>query len=203
MAYIIGYEPIEDGVDTGVTANDKIESAFTNTQSAITFIDGRIIVVENALASIALNVLNAKSTATSQIPTAVDTLMQVEYGVIQGDGEDPIMIDAVGTITFNTTGTYEMNLVLTYGKEVVDTNSLKAFTRFTHNATQVGDTGVIALQDGDLISLHYMFTLVVESGDTLKTWLVRNGTATGGLFKSTILDWNDVPSAAMHVSKVA
>lgn len=202
MPYIIGWVDIEDGVDTGLVANDKIADAFANTQSAVNFIDIRVTTIEDILDSISLNVLNASSVAADQKPGVADTPLQVEYGAIQGDGLDPVMIDALGTITFNTAGTYNASVVITYGKDV-DTEVAKLYTRFVKNTTQLGDTGVIAIDDGDLISLHYSFTIVALSGDILKTWIARTGLGVAGLFKSTFSDWNDVPSATIHLAKVA
>ena len=56
-----------------------------------------------------VEVLRAASTAT-QAPSAVDTALQLTFGAAQGSASDPVMINAAGTVTFNTAGNYAIRI---------------------------------------------------------------------------------------------
>ena len=62
-----------------------------------------------ALKQIALtNVLAAVDT-TNQEPSGLDSPLQVTFGAAQGTATDPVMLDALGNITFNQGGLYLFN----------------------------------------------------------------------------------------------
>lgn len=151
-------------------------------------------------------VLNAFSTAGSQQPSGTDVALQIEFGNAQNAGPDPVMIDNLGTITFNQGGNYRVRVTLQYGRTGTSSSAI-LHGRALADGVQVGNTISASVDTaGILISTSVDSWLNVTDGTELKYEIVRDslGVDAGGLFASTpsIAGWNFSPSAAIVIDRV-
>jgi len=206
MAYAVGWEDIEEGIDTGLSSNAKIRDAFTNTQTALNSLDSRVTVSEGFQDNFLEAIFSGSSTAADQQPTGTNTELQIEFGIAQNDGADKAMIDVNGTITFNVAGTYTVKFKTQYGRSGAAAASLLAF-RWLVNDVMSGNA-LVAKVDDDVLLLPWEAELLVvaTAGDTLKAEIIRDsgGHDSGGLFKTTLnaSGWGDAPSASIAVKKL-
>ena len=123
-----------------------------NTSGAITPAKLREVVTQIADAPIyaaagvkEVEVLRAASTAT-QAPSAVDTALQVSFGVAQGSASDPVMLNAAGLVTFNTAGNYAIRIKLQNGRTGATGTSI-LLSRILLNGAQVGSAAAVKMQN--------------------------------------------------------
>lgn len=154
-----------------------------------------------------IDVLRAYSLAAVQAPVAVDTPLKLEFGAAQGTGSDPVMIDALGNLTFNESGTYDVRIKLQVGRVGASGTSILA-SRILINGTQVGVSAVSKLVSSDFsYPTDSKVTLnSVLAGDVFTVEIVRDssGSNYGGVFGTTLLapGWVFSPSALIVVSRI-
>ncbi len=146
------------------------------------------------------------SLAVSQEPSVTDTILQVEFGVAQGGGGDPVQLSSAGLLTFNQAMTVEIifrgqfgrsgsgGVVIIHGRSLF--NGSAGLPTFVTKL--VNTNNLIHLESGDIID--------VEATDTFAVQIYRdsNGTNAGGLFKETasLVGWADAPSATIEVRQI-
>ena len=160
-----------------------------------------IININGALRAVIERVLSFKITgsfhvisgsAVDQIPTAIDAPMQVSFGSAIGTIDDPIQMDALGTITCNETDSYILELVLSVSR---DGNPSYANLLLYGTLNDVGGNAPLLItvdKPGDKFPFVATFREGLKAGDYLKFYIVRDasGSDSGGLYTHT-------PSAAM------
>lgn len=151
------------------------------------------------------NVLTASSIA-DQVPSALDTALQVEFGAAQGTGSDPVMLDAVGNITFNEAGLYLFHGFANFERKGASGGTAVVLFRALINGTQAGIIKNVDMKDTDT-SVPYDLTIPISAsaGDVLTYEIMRDssGANYGGLYTHTNLGgWSNVPSASIDIYKV-
>lgn len=148
-------------------------------------------------------VLTGHSTAASQAPVALDTALQVEFGPTIATAD--ATLSSTGTLTFNTSGDYMIQLFLRFGR-TSGTGSAVILNRILINGAQALNTNGLKLPDQDTI-LPFSATVGVQAsaGNTFQLQILRDssGVNNGGLFRilPTAAGWNLCPTATIVVSK--
>lgn len=161
-----------------------------------------------ALASVPnlTNVLSATS-YVSQTPSALDTPLQVKFGAAQGTATDPVMIDALGNITFNQAGTYVFNGYATVERQGSSGGVAVLLFRSLIDGVQVGtikgfDIGTTQL----MIPYEVTVPMKITTAGTVLTWEIlrdSSGVNQGGLFShTTSSSWDNVPSTHFDIYKL-
>lgn len=159
-----------------------------------------------ALKQIALtNVLAAVDT-TNQEPSGLDSPLQVTFGAAQGTATDPVMLDALGSITFNQGGLYLFNGYANFERQGSSGGISVTLFRALINGVQSGPTKGVELS-GTGIMFPYELTLPIQvsAGDVLTWEILRDssGVDAGGLYIHTNSGpWSNVPSADVNIYKV-
>ena len=158
------------------------------------------------------NVLSGFSTS-NQEPSGLDIALQVEFGAAQNTGRDPVMLAADGTITFNQTGLYLINVFANFERQHIFSvsPSITAW-RALLDGSQIGATKAVLqfakYPQGQGIMFPYELTvpITIETAGTVLTYEIMrdsSGTDAGGLYIHTILGgWSNVPSASIDIFKV-
>lgn len=183
-----------------------------NTSGAITPAELREVVTQIADAPIyaaagvkEVEVLRAASTAT-QAPTAVDTALQVSFGAAQGSASDPVMINAAGTVTFNTAGNYAVRIKLQNGRTGATGTSI-LLSRILLNGAQVGSTAAVKMTQTDATTpSESRVVLNPTAGQTFQVQIMRDsaGSNFGGVYPqtATVAAWGVAPSALLVISRL-
>lgn len=159
-----------------------------------------------ALKQIALtNVLAAVDT-TNQEPSGLDSPLQVTFGAAQGTATDPVMLDALGNITFNQGGLYLFNGYANFERQGSSGGVSVTLFRALINGVQSGPTKGVELS-GTGIMFPYELTLPIQvsAGDVLTWEILRDssGVDAGGLYIHTNSGpWSNVPSADVNIYKI-
>lgn len=183
-----------------------------NTSGAITPAKLREVVTQIADAPIyaaagvkEVEVLRAASTAT-QAPSAVDTALQVSFGAAQGSASDPVMINAAGTVTFNTAGNYAIRIKLQNGRTGATGTSI-LLSRILLNGAQVGSTAAVKMTQTDATTpSESRVVLNPTAGQTFQVQIMRDsaGSNFGGVYPqtATVAAWGTAPSALLVISRL-
>jgi hypothetical protein len=183
-----------------------------NTSGAITPAKLREVVTQIADAPIyaaagvkEVEVLRAASTAT-QAPSAVDTPLQVSFGAAQGSASDPVMINAAGTVTFNTAGNYAIRIKLQNGRTGATGTSI-LFSRILLNGAQIGSAAAVKMTQTDATTPSESRVVVnPTAGQTFQVQIMRDsaGSNFGGLYPqtATVAAWGVAPSALLVISRL-
>ena len=152
-----------------------------------------------------VEVLRAASTAT-QAPSAVDTALQVSFGAAQGSAADPVMINAAGTVTFNTAGNYAVRIKLQNGRTGATGTSI-LLSRILLNGAQVGSTAAVKMTQTDATTpSESRVVLNPTAGQTFQVQIMRDsaGSNFGGVYPqtATVAAWGIAPSALLVISRL-
>lgn len=200
---------IVDLVSTGQNVSDKLDTAFTNVDNAITQVDTNTaeLVTQDAriqeLEESHTVLLVATSTASSQQPSTVDVPITIEFGVAQTTTD--IDISASGAITFKTAGKYIISPFFQYGRAgSVGTSEL--LNRYLVNGVQVGNTLAAKIDNADVLvpwSSSVQFTAAANDVLTIEVMRDSAGDDSGGLFSisPTAGGWNLAPCASIQIYK--
>lgn len=148
-----------------------------------------------------------RSTATDQSPTALDTELQIEFGVAQGDASTPLQLDAQGNITANETGSYQFVISLAVGRAGAAGVSC-LYGRALLNTFQLGGS-VLAELDNANVLIPFQFDIIVPMtvGDVLKIQIYRDsdGNNSGGLLQGlpNLAGWNNSETAVIAANRIA
>lgn len=151
------------------------------------------------------NVLNTTDT-DNQLPSGLDTPLQVLFGIAQGTIADPVMVDALGNITFNESGIYLFNGYANFERQGSSGGNAVIAFRALLNGVQAGVTKMVELKDVGT-SVPYDLTLPINAtaGDVLTWEIMRDssGVDQGGLYAHTLLGgWSNVPSVSVSIYKI-
>jgi len=151
------------------------------------------------------NVLAAVDT-TNQEPSGLDSPLQVKFGAAQKTATDPVMLDALGNITFNQGGLYLFNGYANFERQGSSGGVTVTLFRALLNGVQSGPTKGVELS-GTGIMFPYELTLPIQvsAGDVLTWEIMRDssGVNGGGLYIHTNSGpWSNVPSADVNIYKI-
>lgn len=151
------------------------------------------------------NVLTAVDN-TNQLPSGLNSPLQVTFGPAQKTATDPVMLDAFGNITFNQGGLYLFNGYANFERQGSSGGVTVTLFRALLNGVQSGPTKGFELDKvGVMIPYELTLPIQVSAGDVL-TWEVMrdsSGVDAGGLYiHSNLGPWSNVPSADVNIYKV-
>ena len=151
------------------------------------------------------NVLAAIDT-TNQLPSGLDSILQVKFGAAQGTASDPVMLDALGNITFNQGGLYLFNGYANFERQGSSGGITVTLFRAFLNGSQVGPTkGVELSSTGIMFPYELTLPIQVSAGDVLTWEIMRDssGINEGGLYIHTNSGpWSNVPSTGINIYKI-
>jgi|APGre2960657404_1045060.scaffolds.fasta_scaffold00046_24 hypothetical protein len=150
-------------------------------------------------------VLNAFSTVI-QAPSALNTPLQVTFGGAQGSSSTPVMIDALGNITFNQSGLYIINAYGSVERTGSSGGTAIFLFRGLVNGTPSTTTKAFHLDTPD-VAFPYEITIPFQAtaGNVLTFQVMRDssGVNHGGLYPHTNLGgWGNVPSTEILIWKI-
>lgn len=195
--------------DTVISASDKLigtDADSSNATKNFLVSDISAYISSGIATSLAVtNVLNATDTH-DQTPSGLDTPLQVTFGIAQGTGTDPVMVDALGNITFNESGIYLFNGYANFERQGSSGGNAVIAFRALLNGVQAGITKMVELKDVGT-SVPYDLTLPINAtaGDVLTWEIMRDssGVDQGGLYAHTLLGgWGNVPSVSVNIYKI-
>jgi hypothetical protein len=145
----------------------------------------------------------SNSTASSQVPAAVDTPIFVEFG--PGAVTPDVTLNGAGRLTFTTGGDYMITLAMRQGR-TAGPGTAVLLTRLLFNGVQSLNSNSAKLPDQDsVIPFAFTVPITVVPGDYLELQLARDsgGVNNGGLYRivPTVLGWSISPTATLVVSK--
>ena len=150
--------------------------------------------------------ITAKSLAATQEPTVTDTPLQLEMGVAQGSGSDPVMLDSLGVVTINQTGRYTFSALMHFGRSG-GTGTSHIYFRQVFNGVQAGNTLFAKVDDAEVIQpVTVTFSAQLAAGTEIRYQIIRDsaGNNSGGLVENTPSDagWNDAPTISVTISRI-
>ena len=139
--------------------------------------------IDNAVSSAI--VLRAEDT-TSQLPSAVNTPLQVKFGNAQSNSFFSLAAD--GALTVLHTGNYLFESVLRASRQTNAGNVYLAI-RYLINGVQASSTQVVTMSDATFtIPVAYTLMLTLTAGDVITAEIATDGTGinSGGLIPFTV-----------------
>lgn len=144
---------------------------------------GGAIWMDNVVSSAV--VLRAEDT-TSQMPSAVDTPLQVKFGNAQSNSLFSLAAD--GTLTVLQTGNYLFESVLRASRQT-SAGDVYLAVRYLINGVQASSTQVFAMSDASFtIPIAYTLMLTLTAGDVITAEIATDGAGinSGGLLPYTV-----------------
>ena len=190
-------------IDATVTLADKLIGTDAE-DSSITknYTVGSIL---NLVSASATSVLYAFSTV-NQAPSVLDTPLQVTFGAAQNTATDPVMLDALGNITFNKTGMYLFNGFGNIERQGSSGGVSVLLFRALIDGVQAGVVKGFELNTTGVM-FPYETTIVINITEvgTVLTWEIlrdSSGVNQGGMYTHTASSsWDNVPSAQIQIFK--
>ncbi|MBL4654107.1 MAG: hypothetical protein JKY53_14780 [Flavobacteriales bacterium] len=149
-------------------------------------------------------IIDSRSTALTQNPSAVDVPLQIEFGPAVSTTE--VDLSVTGAITINVAGTYRLVFNGRFGR-TTGVGIAELFFRLLIDAVQFSDSISHSLEDEEF-ALPYRNEIIgtFSAGTVLTAELLRDsaGINNGGLIQAnpTPADWNNAPTAQVIVSKL-
>ena len=195
--------------DTVISASDKLigtDADSSNATKNFLVSDISAYISSGIATNLAVtNVLNATDTH-NQTPSGLDTPLQVLFGIAQGTGTDPVMVDVSGNITFNESGIYLFNGYANFERQGSSGGNAVIAFRALLNGVQAGVTKMVELKDvGTGVPYDLTLPINATAGDVLTWEIMRDssGVDQGGLYAHTILGgWSNVPSVSVSIYKI-
>lgn len=143
---------------------------------------------------------------TDQQPTLIDVPIQLKFGPAQLTSSDPVMIDALGNITINETGHYDVISTFRVGRLGSAGMVSKLYVRGLVNGVGFGNP-TATFVDNPSIVIPELFTLnaFAPAGSVVTIEFYRDsaGPNEGGLFAATsAIGWGVAPSAVIRIFKL-
>jgi len=160
-----------------------------------------------ALQSLSLTSLLSGSEFTNQLPSGLNTPLQVKFGAAQGDSNSVVQLAANGTLTFNQNGLYFVDVYLNFERQGPSGGTSITLFRELVNDVQVGPVKSVDLTTTGISVPFEAFVPITTGGtypigSTVKFQILRDssGVDEGGLYtQATSSSWDDVPSAFIEV----
>ena len=150
-------------------------------------------------------VLSAKS-SSPQEPAGLDSALRVEFGAAQYTVNDPVMLAADGTITFNESGLYLFNGYGNFERQGSSGGDcVVAFRALLNGAAILPPKAVELSTPGLMIPYELTGPVNATAGDVLVWEIMRDssGVDQGGLYPHILSGgWGIVPSADANIWKI-
>lgn len=181
---------------SGAIAPEKLQEVTTQLADSMLYAAAGVKEVE---------VLRASS-AVVQVPTAVDTALQLTFGAAQGTASNPVMINTAGLVTFNATGSYAVRVKLQAGRTGASGTSI-LLSRILVNGAQYGSPAATKLVSADVtIPIESRVAINATAGQTMAVQIMRDsaGTNFGGVYPqtATVAAWGVAPSSLLVISRL-
>lgn len=195
--------------DNNISPSDKLigTDADSNNETKNFLVSDISAYISSSIAtSLAVtNVLNTTDT-DNQLPSGLDTPLQVLFGIAQGTIADPVMVDVSGNITFNESGIYLFNGYANFERQGSSGGNAVIAFRALLNGVQAGVTKMVELKDvGTGVPYDLTLPINATAGDVLTWEIMRDssGVDQGGLYAHTLLGgWSNVPSVSVSIYKI-
>lgn len=179
---------------TGEITPEDLREVITQTADSMMYAAAGVKEVE---------VLRAAS-SVPQVPSAVDTPLQLTFGAAQGSASDPVSINAAGLVTFNQAGSYAARIKLQNGRTGATGTSI-LLSRLLVNGAQLGSAAAVKMTQTDATTpTDSRVLLNVTAGATFAVQIMRDsaGSNFGGIYPHTaaVTAWGTAPSALLVVS---
>ena len=190
-------------IDATVTLADKLIGTDAEDSSKTkNYTVGSIL---NLVSASATSVLYAFSTV-NQAPSVLDTPLQVTFGAAQNTATDPVMLDALGNITFNQTGMYLFNGFSNIERQGSSGGVSVLLFRALIDGVQAGVVKGFDLSSTGIMFPYETTTIInITEVGTVLTWEIlrdSSGVNQGGMYTHTASStWDDVPSAQIQIFK--
>ena len=190
-------------IDATVTLADKLIGTDAEDSSKTkNYTVGSIL---NLVSASATSVLYAFSTV-NQAPSVLDTPLQVTFGAAQNTATDPVMLDALGNITFNQTGMYLFNGFGNIERQGSSGGVSVLLFRALIDGVQAGVVKGFDLSSTGIMIPYEITTIInITEAGTVLTWEIlrdSSGVNQGGMYTHTASStWDDVPSAQIQIFK--
>ena len=190
-------------IDATVTLADKLIGTDAEDSSKTkNYTVGSIL---NLVSASATSVLYAFSTV-NQAPSVLDTPLQVTFGAAQNTATDPVMLDALGNITFNQTGMYLFNGFGNIERQGSSGGVSVLLFRALIDGVQAGVVKGFDLSSIGIMIPYETTTIInITEVGTVLTWEIlrdSSGVNQGGMYTHTASStWDDVPSAQIQIFK--
>ena len=190
-------------IDGSVTLADKLIGTDAEDSSKTkNYTVGSIL---NLVSASATSVLYAFSTV-NQAPSVLDTPLQVTFGAAQNTATDPVMLDALGNITFNQTGMYLFNGFGNIERQGSSGGVSVLLFRALIDGVQAGIVKGFDLSSTGIMIPYEITTIInITEAGTVLTWEIlrdSSGVNQGGMYTHTASStWDDVPSAQIQIFK--
>ena len=148
--------------------------------------------------------LAGASIAAAQLPTALDTPLQVEFGPAQS--APGVSLSAAGALTITEPGDYLINLFFRFGR-VTSAGLAVVLNRLLVNGVQILNSTGYKLPSNDFVfPFSATIPLTVTTVPAVFTSQILRDSAgvnEGGLYRldPTVVAWNSAPTATISVSK--
>lgn len=181
---------------TGAITPEKLREVTTQIADSMLYAAAGVKEVE---------VLRAPS-LVAQAPTAVDTPLQVSFGVAQGAPTDPVSISAAGLVTFNVAGNYAVRVKLQAGRTGASGVSI-LLSRILLAGAQYGSPAATKLVSADVtIPIESRVVINATAGQTFAVQIMRDsaGSNFGGIYPqaATVTSWGTAPSGLLVISRL-
>lgn len=152
-----------------------------------------------------VEVLRAASLVT-QAPSAVDTPLQLTFGIAQNSVTDPVMINSAGLVTFNVAGNYAVRIKLQNGR-TGSTGTSILLSRLLLNGSQIGSAAAVKITETDSTTpTESRVVINATAGQTFAVQVMRDsaGSNFGGVYPqvATVTAWGTAPSALLVISRL-
>lgn len=148
----------------------------------------------------------SQSSIVIQQPTALDDPIQVEFGEASGTVDDPVMIDSLGTVTFNEKGFYNLTALVHMGRIGSSGSISLVFLRAVFNGNPLGNPVSARIDNPSIVIPEQFQTAIsVEAGNVINLEIYRDsaGVNQGGLFPEvSTIGWGSSASASIRVEKL-
>lgn len=181
---------------TGQITPDKLREVTTQIADSMLYAAAGVREVE---------VLRAASTVI-QAPAALNTALQLTFGAAQGSVASPVMIDALGKVTFNIAGTYALRVKLQNGR-VGSTGTSVLLSRILVNGAQIGSPQAVKITASDVTTpTDSRVVINATAGQTFTVEIMRDGSGSnfGGVYPlaAATTSWGTAPSSLLVISRL-
>jgi hypothetical protein len=191
--------------DTNVSLSDRlIGTDNENNNETKNFTIGSI-------ASLLLSQINATlvlsgQSTVNQIPSGLNTPLQVTFGPAQNTSSDPVQLLSDGSIVFNQAGLYLFNGYANFERQGSSGGVTVTLFRALNNGNQITPTKGIELDStGVMVPYELTIPFNASAGDVLTWEIMRDGSGVnnGGLYThSNLGGWSNVPSTDVAIWKI-
>ena len=161
-----------------------------------------LISIGGGISGVIDNVIMRAESLTDQIPTALNTPLQLTFGPSQSLPE--VSLSAAGEISINEADNYTFGVRLEFGR-TSNPSAAIMYGRVLLKGVQLGSPIYTILDDSDdriPVSVYQTLPLSVSDIITFEIYRDSAGANSGGLYASASSLWGTAPSASVLITRV-